>query len=333
MWIGICSAADTRLRTIKPTKSFGRRLCICWILATQALSLLTDSSRSAANVSELTELSFTPDSKIILVTIETCQGACLGVHLRGSWQYLLQLQPPACNVTVACLGNTRAAIATRTAGLTVCGLLNSTLLSSKGWREAGLHFHLGELALEAPMFPSLLSTDPTESKLAYIAADSTVVQIFDAVTLQHLGSFSLSACLLQRDGSMCGICGLDLGTYSCSLSTCLRMDSTSIAFVCRLDAGFRLLSQPLRFQSTQAPALSSVGVFGACVSKSKPSTVQVYNIYSGAMVLAHEVTLPSGYAALGPLEVAWMGSKLLITTNAIRTKSQKPTDHILVLHL
>ena len=302
-------------------------------VATQALSFLTDSSCSMARVSELTELSFTPDSKIILVTVETCQGARLGVHLRGSQQYLMRLRPPACNVTVACLGNTRAAIATRTAGLTISGLLNGTLLSSTGWREAGLDPYMGELTMTVPKFPSLLSTNPTQSRLAYVAADSTVVQIFDAVTLQQLGSICLSARLLQRDGSMCGICGLNLGMYSCMLSTSLRTHSTSGAFLCRLDAGFRLLSQPLRFESTQAPALSTFEAFAACVSRSKPSTVQVYNIYSGARVLAHKLTLPNGYATLGPLEVAWMGSKLMITTTAIRIKSQKPTDHILVLHV
>ena len=299
-------------------------------VADQALSFLTDSS-DIAEFTELTDLSFTPDSKIILVAVETCHGSSLEVHVRDRPEYLLQFHPPLCNMAVACLDNTRAAIASRSAGITVCDLLSGTQISSVGQLEVGLHFVFGELIMPPPSSPCLLSTDPTGSRLAYLAADSTELQIFDAVTLRQLGSFGLPAPFLPSESR---VCSLDLGMHSCVLHTRLGRGSVATAFVCRLDAGSQLLSEPLRIESTQAPALSKFEAFAACVSKSKPSTVQVYNVYSGAMVLAHELTLPAGYDGLAPLEVAWIqGSKLLITTNATRTKSQKSTDHILVLHL
>ena len=85
--------------------------------------------------------------------------------------------------------------------------------------------------------------------------------------------------------------------------------------------------------STKEPALSEDEAFAACVCKGSPATIQVTALRSGAMVLVHDLDLPSGNDVLGRVGVTWCGSQLLVITKVEGAGAGESTDHILVLQL
>ena len=164
---------------------------------TKRLLYLTDSSGKSRETS-LRQVSFTPDSKVILTTFSTSNGALLEVHSRNG-QLITQIRPQnAHNVmVVAGLNSNRAAIASKFGKITVwcllTGLQTCAITVDHTFVEPMEDMLYGSkaLGLELPTHASLLCTDRHGACFAYINKDSGRLQLFDAATMQTLGSYGL----------------------------------------------------------------------------------------------------------------------------------------------
>ena len=167
---------------------------------------------------------------------------------------------------------------------------------------------------------TLICTDRTGMRLAYAEADMSL-HLFDAVTLQPVGSFWPPAGTVSRSD---GADGLHLGMYSCWFTTGSDYRGGT-SHMCRLEPSMSVLGKVI---SARALAVSEDDAFfAACVCVNKQITIQIFHMCSGAMALAHETGLPGDDMAV--MEMTWFGSCLLVKVNA--DIEGICTDHIIVL--
>ena len=311
--------------------------------AAHTLQHITDSSNEDEEA-RLCSLSFTPDSSMLLTAFETHEGALLNVHRTSDGQALHVLRPEHAqhDVAVACLPGLRAVMSSRSSGFTVWDLLTGKQLGAVKVPEAlsDSDEDLGsddDVDMDSPTSRGQICVNRAASTLIYSGADSHMIHIFDAVSLQALGS----ACPLYGTGIDHGsFHGLASAAFNCLLETRLT-NETSTWHLCSLATGTSvrsseyLIRKIMHFESDQAPILSEDDAFAACLSRGSPATIQIFDTRSRSMVHAHALGLPHEGDELGPLSMMWSDSCLLIMTHTAqvdcRNQRGKSMDHIIVL--
>lgn len=299
-------------------------------VAAHELKYLTDTS-GKAEYTCLTDFTMTHDSSMALVAFETCDGALLEVHSR-SGQLLQSIRPEHVHfdMTVACLINNRAATSNPWANLVVWDLLTGQQVSAIRLRASSEADSDEDYSSEDDMYPpehaSLMCADKTGARLACIAPDSTLVHMFDAVTLDR----TISVC----PPAGMGPCGGSLAAMQMKAFHCLLLahrEQPDVWHVCRLEPGTGGLRKVLQFENVQLPTLSEDEAFIACLCRGDSSTIQVFDTRSGDMVFVYRICLSRGNDHLKSMAMTWVSSRLLIQANIDQLESRRATDHIIVL--
>ena len=308
-------------------------------VTTHALLCLTDSSERS-QVATLEKVCFTPDSKFILTTFSTSEGALLEVHSRNG-QPITQIRPQNTHdvMVVAGLNSNRAAVASKFGKVTVWCLLTGlqtgavTVYHTFGDPPEEILYESQVLGLELPTHASLLCTDRHGACFAYINMDYGKLQLFEAATMQTLGSYGLPKAMISYNQlSSDGCLSMAVMAFSWWLHSHPNRRTQPVHLSC-WDIGSSWLREMLQALSSKEPALSEDEAFAACVCQGSPATIQVTDLRSGAMVLAHDLDLPGGNDVLERVAVTWCGSQLLVTAKLEGAGARVSTDHILVLQL
>ena len=273
-----------------------------------------------AEESYLRDIRFTLDSSMILSVFEHWDGALLEVHSRHG-EGLRQVHCAYYSMHMACLPMDRVAVTSGSCGFSVLDLLTGQQTAAVKLHEQGLNMYDEDLE---PDRHSLICTDKNGARLAYAEPDITV-HLFDAVTLQSLGSFWPPAGTVPGNS---GFYGLHLGMHSCSFHTFsdMRMGSSHL---CRLETGMSVLGKLL---SARVLAVSEDDAFvasGFC--RDGQIMLQMFDVCSGALVLTHDTGLPGNDDVWAPMGLTWIGCCLLVTVNGLKDESSKYTDHIIFL--
>ena len=308
-------------------------------VTTHALLCLTDSSEKLQEAM-LEKVCFTPDSRYILTTFTTSEGALLEVHTRNG-EAIAEIWPQEAHdvMVVAGLTNSRAAISSKFGEFTVWDLLTGQQTHAVAVHQAlsdpyeetieGARIH----GIKLPTHASLLCTDINGACLAYINKDCTALQLFDAASMQTLGSYRLPSGIIswKMPGSD-GFWRITMGAVKWLLHSRLDLCPRNVHLT-SWDRCTSKLTEIVEVLSAEEPCLSEDHMFAAYVGKEVPATIQVIDLRSGAVVLAHALDLPCGSNAVGPLAVTWCGSQLLVTTRLKGAGPRESTDNILVLQL
>ena len=295
-------------------------------VAAQRLTYLTDTS-GTSEMAQTFQICFTPDSSMVLIAVHTCSGARLEVHSRNA-QRLHRIRPEEAdnNLAMVCLTSLQAAVTSDFNGFTVWDLLTSQQLHAvKLHEEKELDSDDEEMVF--PTVPSLLCADKFGTRLAYVESDSVIVHLFDAATLQPLGTLNPPDIVTSQQG----ISHLNLGVSSFLLTPYSERWNTRVVHLCRLEEDPAVLQTLMHIEPNQAPVHSEDAAFFACICKGGAATIKVFDSRSGDLVLAHEAGLQDAKAE--SMVVTWIHSSLLITARVRQAGSCKTTDHITVLQL
>ena len=308
-------------------------------VTTHALLCLTDSSDKLQEAT-LEKVCFTSDSRYILTTFKTSEGALLEVHTRNG-EAVTKIWPQEAHdaMVVAGLNSNRAAVSSKFGEFTV-----RDLLTGQQTHAIAVHHALSDpyeetiegarvLGIKMPTHASLLCTDIHGACLAYINKDCAALQLFDAASLQTLGSYRLPSGIISwKVPGSDEFWRMTMGAVSWLLHSRSDRCPRDVQLT-SWDRCTSKLNKIVEVLSAEEPSLSEDHIFAAYVGKEVPATIQVIDLRSGAVVLAQALDLPCGSNAVGPMAVTWCGSQLLVTTRLKGAGPRESTDHILVLQL
>ena len=87
----------------------------------------------------------------------------------------------------------------------------------------------------------------------------------------------------------------------------------------------------MQISSADWPVLSGDDAFIAYICREGEATVRICDTRSGAMVATHQIPMLEDDDELGPVELVWIGSCLVLTTSTFQADLGRSTDHIIVL--
>ena len=242
--------------------------------------------------------SWSPDSSLISMLHQEDAGCFLRVHGRSS-QLLADVRVPDLLLghgrppSLAHAAHGRVAVA-RQDDFGVWQIPSGQLLGIVG---PGV---VGKASKDGGRIDSLIAASPTGTKLAFLAARTKFLHVYDAVTLTALATFSpagragAAAKADKRFGMVWGVYGWLMLSGPWSERENDKLASVH-AHTARAHSNKYALTLRHGHPSDQKPALSPDGAF-LCVCTCEPRVIslKVYRTNSGQLMVTQEVRLPTG---------------------------------------
>ena len=291
-------------------------------VASQKLSYITDTNTRDEHP-RLLSACFTPDSRLVLTVFEPCGPAFVDVRTRCGTRLRLISPPQASHEMAIAAPTSTQVVCNHDAGVSVWDLPSGQQVGAVGPLQSEGD---SDMATNCRTRCSLIATNATGSRLAFLAAGGTAVQLFDAKSLSSLGSFDLPANKLP---ARCSIGELELSMHGCLLRQ--EYPSNALHF-CLPEQASGVLREMLQFELAHTPlCVSADGAF-ACAYK--PGQLKIWDTASWQVVLEYGLDLPEEVVRdLRHVALTWSSCGLRLLVRAVGKMQGRSSDKILLLQL
>ena len=293
----------------------------------QQLSYITDNSIHDQHP-RLLSACFTPDSQLVLAVFEPYGPAFVEVRARCGTQLRLISPPQASHEMDIAAPTSTQVVCTHDAGFSVWDLTTGQQLGAVGPGPLQAHDSEGDSNMDTNCRTgsSLIATNTTGSRLAFLAARSTAVQLFDAKSWSSLGSFSLP---VDKLPARYGLNELELSMHGCLLRQ--YYPSKALHF-CIPEQASGVLREMLYFEPAHTPlCVSADGAF-ACAYEC--GQLKIWDTYFWQGVLEYRLDLPEEVVCdLRDVALTWSSCGLRLLVRAVGNTLGRSSDQLLLLQL